>query len=521
MRAVIYTRVSSAEQVEGYSLSAQREVCQRFAEFKNWQVVHTYEEPGRSGKSDMRPVFQQMMADAKRNHFDVVIVHKLDRFSRRLQDVLSYLSQLNDLGVLFASATEQFDFTTPSGRLTLSIMGAVAQWYTDNLAEEVRKSAQERHRQGHWNGILSFGYSTPARFRDALLNPTLNEAQASLIEATLEQYPHAIDTAAIPDPIHSPGVRLAFELYATGQYGYRAIADRLNAQGYLIRNAKGQLGPFGSATIRELLQNRFYLGEVSYIGYGKRGRASKLDRTWQPGAQTPIIEQELFDRCQQIHQTRLQQYRYNRAENTVYPLSGLLFDAEGIAWHGQTTHYRKYIRNFEQARKIQPKPDMLKSVKADDLEYQIYEMFSEIAVTPELINIAREELLGQSKGATVPKAGQNVEGKIARLKDLYVDGIIDRQEFDVRLKELQDVPLLSETPASYNTNDIDLLLAQLANLEDIWKLATNEERHGLLKLFFNRLVLGMVEKKVWILEAHLTALFSAIVSQTSLGKSVR
>ena len=78
MKVAIYTRVSSEEQVEGYSLSAQEVLARRFAEAKEWEVVAVYEEPGRSGKSDLRPAFQQMIHDAEAHQFDVILVHKLD-----------------------------------------------------------------------------------------------------------------------------------------------------------------------------------------------------------------------------------------------------------------------------------------------------------------------------------------------------------------------------------------------------------------------------------------------------------
>src|SRR5579872_2689014 len=88
MRAVIYTRVSSEEQVLGWSLEAQRTQCLALVEARDWEFIRIYEEPGRSAKTDLRPVFQRMMRDAELGRFDVIVVHKLDRFSRSLLDVV-------------------------------------------------------------------------------------------------------------------------------------------------------------------------------------------------------------------------------------------------------------------------------------------------------------------------------------------------------------------------------------------------------------------------------------------------
>lgn len=145
MRAVIYTRVSTNEQIDGYSLDAQQEQCTRFCESRGWQVVRVYQDAGRSGLSIHRPALQEML---KATDYDVIVCHKLDRFSRSLLDVMSQLAALNERGVTFASASEQFDFSTPFGKVILAMLAAFAQWYVDNLATEIRKGKQERARQG-------------------------------------------------------------------------------------------------------------------------------------------------------------------------------------------------------------------------------------------------------------------------------------------------------------------------------------------------------------------------------------
>src|SRR5215212_11024738 len=119
MRAAIYTRVSSEEQLEGHSLSAQAELTRKFATERGWEVVQVYEEKGCSAKTALRPEFQRMIHAAEAGLFDVVIVHKLDRFSRSLQDVVHYLKHLGDQNVSLVSVSENFDFTTPSGKMML------------------------------------------------------------------------------------------------------------------------------------------------------------------------------------------------------------------------------------------------------------------------------------------------------------------------------------------------------------------------------------------------------------------
>jgi site-specific DNA recombinase len=92
-----------------------------------------------SGKTVHRPAFQQMLADARAGQFDVVVCHKLDRFSRSLVDVLLTLDELQKYNVTFASAAESIDFTSPTGRMMLVMLAFFAEWYLQNLSAETTK----------------------------------------------------------------------------------------------------------------------------------------------------------------------------------------------------------------------------------------------------------------------------------------------------------------------------------------------------------------------------------------------
>ena len=124
MRAALYARVSSEEQAEGYSLDAQIRACRKYAEEHSWTMLWEYVEEGRSARTDdinKRPQFKKMMEDATNHVFDVVIVHKLDRFSRNLRITLECFEQLGKANVSFISLTENMDFSTPWGRLAREI----------------------------------------------------------------------------------------------------------------------------------------------------------------------------------------------------------------------------------------------------------------------------------------------------------------------------------------------------------------------------------------------------------------
>lgn len=141
MRAAIYTRVSTEEQTEGWSLDAQQDECVGLLQRRGWQYMEpAYLEPGRSARTDLRPVFQRMMRDAELKRFDVIVVHKLDRFSRSLTDVVRNVARLKEAKVGLVSVAEPWlDTTTPQGEFMLYLFALLAQWDNQNRARESAK----------------------------------------------------------------------------------------------------------------------------------------------------------------------------------------------------------------------------------------------------------------------------------------------------------------------------------------------------------------------------------------------
>ena len=194
MRAALYARVSTEEQLEGYSIDAQKRAFQALLEGRGWAPCRYYIEEGKSARTEdinKRPVFKEMIGDALSAKFDVLVVHKLDRFSRNLRITLEYFEKLSKAGVAFVSMNEQMDFSQPWGKLSLAMLGAMAQFYSDNLSQETRKGKRERKAQGLYNGLLPFGAKKRNR-----------KSKKSL---------------PVPAPETYPGLVMAFELARQGR----------------------------------------------------------------------------------------------------------------------------------------------------------------------------------------------------------------------------------------------------------------------------------------------------------------
>jgi len=248
MRSALYARVSTEEQLEGYYIDAQRRNYQLLVQGRGWESVAEYIEEGRSARSEnlnKRPKFKEAIEDGVKGKYDVLVVDKLDRFSRRLLVTLEYFGKLSRAGLTFLSIREQIDFSTPFGKVALAVLAALAEWYSDNLSEETRKGLQERKAQGLYNGCLPFGVMKGDDGVPVLDTRDLYIRDEDGAEKTIR---------------NCDGLLFLFERAATG-YSDREIAIRLNAQGYRTTGNHGQ-NLFTKDTVKGIRKNRFYLGEL-------------------------------------------------------------------------------------------------------------------------------------------------------------------------------------------------------------------------------------------------------------------
>ncbi len=161
-KCVIYIRVSTERQTEGYSLEAQKRYLTDWAQFEGMTVQTVYVEPGASGKSIKgREVFQKMLNDIATGYIktDFVVVFKLSRFGRNAKDVLNSLSFIQRYGVNLICKEDNLDSSTSMGRMMITILGAVAEMERENILIQTWMGRQEKARQGGWNGgTPAYGY---------------------------------------------------------------------------------------------------------------------------------------------------------------------------------------------------------------------------------------------------------------------------------------------------------------------------------------------------------------------------
>lgn len=277
-RAVIYLRVSSSGQVktdynvEGISIPAQREACQRKARELGVTVVDEYVEPGRSAlEMTKREAFQRMLARVRsKGDVDVIIIYQLSRMARNRYDDAIVMADLRKRGVTLVSATEAID-DTPVGQLMHGILATFNEYQSRQSGADIAYKMGQKARSGGTLGRAKLGY----------LN-YIDHSEGRVIRTI------------IVDPERAPMVKLAFELYATGDYSLDDLADELYDRG--LRTRATNRHPAKKVSINKLsqmLRDRYYLGYVDYKGEEIRGRHQRL-----------IDDEELFEKVQEILESR-------------------------------------------------------------------------------------------------------------------------------------------------------------------------------------------------------------------------
>lgn len=276
-RAVIYLRVSSKGQVntdydpEGISIPAQRVSCEKKADQLGLTIIHEYIEPGRSAtEMTKRIAFQEMLARVRREKdIDYIIVYKLSRFARNRNDDAIVMADLTKRGVGLISATESID-ETPVGQLMHGILAAFNEYRSREDGADIAYKMGQKAKNGGTLGRAPIGY--------------LN---------TIERFEGREVRSVSMDEERAPFVKLAFELYASGDHTLDDIASELTDRGLITRgNVRRAPGPVSINKVAQMLRDRYYLGKVAFKGEEYDGRHPAL------------IDQELFDRVQSLLETR-------------------------------------------------------------------------------------------------------------------------------------------------------------------------------------------------------------------------
>ena len=308
-KCYLYLRVSTTMQVEGYSLEAQKERLTKYADFQNMEVVREYCDAGKSGKSIAgRPEFTQMLQDVAddRDGVDYILVFKLSRFGRNAADVLNSLQYIQDFGVNLICVEDGIDSSKDSGKLTITVLSAVAEIERENILVQTMEGRKQKAREGKWNGgVAPFGYNTDSKGDTLIIEP---------------------DEAEI--------VKIIYDKYVNEELGIDMICNYLNQHGYEKRKTRDfELNYFTRGLIVNILDNPVYTGKIAY-GKSKTQKVKGTRDQYQrvktddyllaDGRHEAIISESLWEAAQQKRKENSVKWNKTHSLEHEHILSGVV-----------------------------------------------------------------------------------------------------------------------------------------------------------------------------------------------------
>ena len=241
-KVAIYIRVSTEEQAKkGISLAAQEDVLKNYCKTYNYEIYKIYRDKGKSAKDLKRPAMTQLLEDAESKKFNVILIYKLDRFSRSLKDLILTIEKLKKWGIDFVSLQDKIETTSASGKLMFHIISAFAEFERDIIGERTKFGMEKKAKDGAVITRAPLGY--------IIRNKKL-----------------------VIDSKRRDKVVEIFNYFLNNKTSLNKLAKKY---GYTIRG------------IKKLLKNKTYIGMIQYDG------------VWHKGIHEPILSEELFNKLQE------------------------------------------------------------------------------------------------------------------------------------------------------------------------------------------------------------------------------
>ena len=405
MKVALYARVSTEQQIEKYSIPLQKERIKAFCTSKGWNEVKEYIDAGYSGAHLNRPALEQLQKDIKNKKVNVVIVYRLDRLSRSQHDTLFLIEELFlPNHVEFISLSETLDTSTAFGRAAIGVLSVFAQLERETIIDRLWNCHRNMVRdEGLWAGSAAhvpYGYTRLTRGE-----LVVNEEERQHIRRMFEAYVDLKSYAKVQSQLEKEG--------------FNNI--RLNR---LIR----------------ILQNRLYLGEVSFAG------------EWFNGSHEPIISPELFHQAQEVrekHKTK----SYGTVKNKVF--TGKVFC--GCCGEEYRPYAVKYTLSTGESitrqdmmckrRRLPARYDskcLNRKLTREEFEKEIFDRLHRLGTSGEI------EFKHQV--THYEKQIERLDKKINKLLDLYMDDRLSKTSLDAKLADLnaQKEEQLAQAKAAEN-----------------------------------------------------------------------
>lgn len=460
--AVIYVRVSTDEQAKhGFSIDMQQNQCLNFAQKNGYQISNIYLDDGYTAKNMNRPQFKKLLEDIKKrsNGISAVIVWRCDRLVRNTDNYFAQMMpHFVKHGVSLLSATENNDVDTPYGKYMRNTQINNAELESGLTSLRTRANLREKAEQGYFPGsIPPVGYKR------------INKNGKKII---------------IPDPEKAPYIKQVFELYISGYYGWRSLAEEMRKRGFSHNNK-----PCTKKVIENILNNNiiFYTGDFDYVGKRYKGKHE------------PIISFELYQAV--LKRKELESKPKVITHNFLYKglikckITGKAFVGEshkGANKSGEYEYYRCHHCELECSKNCK------KNIKEEVINQTILEVFNTFKLNDEELENAKTDIKGilNYKEEIDETRKNQIENQLTKLKNrlnaLYddkLDGVVDEETYynkrETWQNQINDLTL--EYSALMKTNTeimerLDIMLELCKDLTGTYLRLNDYKKRELIKI---------------------------------------
>lgn len=436
-KAACYIRVSTSEQTE-FSPAAQLKAIQKYAVSNDIELLsnHIYVDESSGKTAENRIAFMKMISHARKKpkEFDIILVHRFDRFARSREDSVVYKSILKkEAGIPVISVTESIDDDKFSVILE-AMLEAMAEYYSLNLADEVKKGMTEKALRGEFQASPPLGYKIA-------------------------------DRTLVPIQQESALIQNIFYQFAIEGLSYREIAIQLNQLGY--RTKRGNL--FDGRAISYIIQNPIYIGKSRWTPSGKTDRNfSNTSSIISQGNFEPIISKELWETAQE--QIRSNKNLYTKKEHTTSNIPtwlkgmikcgncGSLLVSNGTLYL-QCSKYSKGQCNVSHSIKYSYAEEAIITYISGEFNQKL------------VINPANKLLDNKSKIKFILDKLKDIDKRFLRNKEAYLSGADTLQEYLSQKKELtlQKEALQNQLNLCENKNHVAISSLEFLSLSDFFK----------------------------------------------------
>lgn len=460
-QAVIYYRVSTEDQAQhGVSLEQQRKACVEYAERNNIKILAKFHDDGLSAKTVNRQGLQDLIKFCVKNSkvIDYVIIYKIDRLSRNMNDYTNIIVSLNKLKIELISTTEAVD-ETPVGIYIGNIMAAGAQFDNDIRSQRITACMNEKFKQGYWCWKAPLGY---LNLRDEMGNAII-----------------------IVDEKRAKIITFIFEKFATGLYTQEEIRKLANEKG--LRTWKGK--EISKQCMSRTLNDKFYFGIMTAKGIEQKGLHHK-----------PLIDEKTFYKCQEIMKSRDTGQNISHIQaNENFPLRNFITCGNCgrplTAAFSRGRHGGKYPYYHCYNSKCLAK----KAIAKNKFEDKFFDYLKNITPKKEYLNAFKAVIIDvwETKHKELNSDRENIIKNLASLKEEKIK-LIEmkkkellpdedfRESFEkVRQEIIAKEIALDETKAEkFDTNTISDVFGFIANVPEFWQKANYQQKIKIQGLIF-------------------------------------